>query len=717
MKRFFSVFFLTFIIPFSSLAFEKPSATEAKPAVTVELPGILGGIDFSVQIPWNKNVFLSQNTFCYNHDFAAVSCALAQAAYTDVEKNKKNFLKDFYIALGFNENSIKFFYDVDYSDLYGNDQSAFSLAKLNVGEKNVVTIAIRGTPTGAEEWISNTNIANSVFDEKGNKIADFPEEHEGFAIAVKQILEQLDLYICEHNLSFDDTIFWITGHSRGAAESNLLAVKLAEERNVPSKNIFAYTFASPNTTRAKDYADEKYGYIWNIVNEEDIVPTVPFESGEWQYHKYGKVLAFKNYFTARDFKKFVEKDLPAMSKAYEKYFGRRYYAFKSGNYIPYIVSEMLQAINKNPESYYNSLVALHNPLAKILSKSFDDDSTDLPPSKPTLAQKLITIANPNLIPKAENAANDMHSDVTYLSWLLTQSEKELYDATNSYILRFKGKAEVCVRDENDNELAKVVNGAPEIKLDGSAIKILKGLSGTVYIGIQGNLNLVVEITKDSMLPTKTAVELETFSPAGSSLGVTRFENIRPSLLNGYELYLTKNKSLAGEDFAKTKGRRATSRAWQNAEAQLSVRPIQLFDSNSFLSTGLQIGTPRAYFFAEVGTNLSRSFTTEMAGTGFVLQAPLISALNAGIMGEWKWIFDLTDDFDKVSQVPFTAFVLSFQPRWHIQFLAMAGVDFSIDGFNNGAFSSSLRRTNRYFSAINFSSTLSAYPVFRIGIKL
>ena len=719
---FFSRFFLLFlfIVCFSlrPTAQEQPlSVTKQAVPVAVELPGIMGGIDFSVELPWNERVLCEQDSFAYNHDFAAVSCALSQAAYTDVNGEGTNFLKDFYLALGFEEESIALFYDVDYSDSYGNDQSAFSFAHRSLDGKNIVVVAIRGTPVGAEEWISNTNIANSVFDKKGKKIADFPEEHEGFALAVKQVIEKLDAYLSEKNLSYADTVFWLTGHSRGAAEANLLAVKLVEDKGAQSKNILAYTFAAPNTTRATDYNSETYGYIWNIVNEEDVVPSVPFESGEWGYHKYGNVLAFKNYFTARNFNQFCDIDLPKMSAAYEKYFGRRYYPFKSGNYFPYILSEILQAINKNPESYYKSTLALHNPLSRLLAKSFAEMESEAKETKPSLAQKFISIANPTLIPKAESAFNDMHSGVTYLAWLLTMSEEELYDATNSYILRFKGKAEVFVRDENDEVIAKVVNGAPVIKLDDSSIQILKGLSGTVYIGIQGNRNIVVEITKDSMLPTKTAVELEEFSPAGSSLGVMKFGAIRPSLLNGYELYLTAAKSAKDEQFALTSGRKATARAWENAQAPLSVRPIQMLDSNAFLSTGLQIGNPRAYFFAEVGTNLARELQAEMTGAGFVLQTPLISALNAGIMGEWKWIFDLTDKEDRVSQVPFASLVLSFQPRWHIQFLAMAGVDFAIDGFNDGAFIPSLRRSNDYFTLFDLTSSLSFYPVFRIGIKL
>ena len=256
--------------------------------IRLELPGIMGGIDFSAEIPWNERVFLEQDSFSYNHDLAAMSCALSQAAYTDVNANAaENFLRRAYLALGFGADTLSFFYDVDYEGVYGFDQSAFSFAARTIGGKNLVAVVIRGTPEGAEEWISNTNVADSVFDKKGKKIAEFPEEHEGFSIAVRQILEALDSYIAARYFSYSDTIFWLTGHSRGAAEANLLAVNLLKKRAVPGNQIFSYTFAAPNVTRASDYASDEYGFIWNIVNEEDIVQSVPFESGDWAYHKYG----------------------------------------------------------------------------------------------------------------------------------------------------------------------------------------------------------------------------------------------------------------------------------------------------------------------------------------------------------------------------------------------------------------------------------------------
>lgn len=685
--------------------------------IRLELPGIMGGIDFSAEIPWNERVFLEQDSFSYNHDLAAMSCALSQAAYTDVNADTaENFLRRAYLALGFDADTLSFFYDVDYKGVYGFDQSAFSFAARSIGGKNLVAVVIRGTPEGAEEWISNTNVADSVFDKKGKKIAEFPEEHEGFSIAVRQILEALDSYIAARDFSYSDTIFWLTGHSRGAAEANLLSVNLLKKRAVPGKQIFSYTFAAPNVTRSLDYASGEYGFIWNIVNEEDIVPTVPFESGEWAYHKYGNVKAFKNAFTARDLTQFFEEEQPAMSKNYERFFGRRFYAFNSGNYVPYIISEILQAINKAPENFYDSVLALHDPLGKILVKLFTNEASAENTPKQTLLQRIINRKNPTLVSGAKNALNDMHIDVTYLAWLLTLDEKALYDTTNSYILRFKGKAELQIKDETGEILAKIVNGAPEISLDGSNLLLLKGLTGTVYVGVQGNRNITVEITKDSMFPTTARVELEEFSAEGSSRGVILSEKVHPSLLKGYELFLTAGKSNADEVFAENAGRETISKAWQNAASGFSVRPIESFDSSGVFSVGLTAGTNRAFAIGEVGSNLADYGESEITGLGFVLQSPVFGALNAGIMGEWKWVIDTKDKSDRVGQVPYAAFVVSFQPRWHFQIMAAFGADFHLKDFNDTAFKDELRRGNDYIEPVSFSQRLDAYPCVRIILK-
>ena len=305
----------------------------------------------------------------------------------------------------------------------------------------------------------------------------------------------------------------------------------------------------------------------------------------------------------------------------------------------------------------------------MLVKAFSPDKAE-ESSKPTLVQRIVSRNNPTLFSGMQNAVNDMHSDVTYLAWLLTLDEKSLYDVTNSYILRFSGKAELQVKDENDVILAKVVNGSPVLTFDNATLPIIKGLSSTVYIGLPGNRNFSIEITKDSMLPTHADFEIEEFDSTGSSQGTIAFDQLRPHLLKSYEMFITAQKSASLEHFAEKRGRAAAVSAWQNAAAGFSVRAMTSVDSRGFLAVGVIAGLPRSYGFFEAGVNAKKSGEQAMCGTGLVLQAPLTGALAAGVMGEIQWIYTFDDD-ERTRFVEFAGGIVSLQPRKRVV-LSLAG---------------------------------------------
>ena len=79
-----------------------------------------------------------------------------------------------------------------------------------------------------------------------------------------------------------DKCFWITGHSRGAGIANIMSAELIDRGN----EVFAYTFASPNTTTKESANDARYDSIFNIVNADDFVPKLPAE--DWYFDRYGK---------------------------------------------------------------------------------------------------------------------------------------------------------------------------------------------------------------------------------------------------------------------------------------------------------------------------------------------------------------------------------------------------------------------------------------------
>ena len=78
----------------------------------------------------------------------------------------------------------------------------------------------------------------------------------------------------------ENIIYWVAGHSRGAAIANIIGANLQDE----NKQAYTYTFASPNTTLADNTGE--YRAIFNIVNEDDFVPCLRMK--DWGYKRYGK---------------------------------------------------------------------------------------------------------------------------------------------------------------------------------------------------------------------------------------------------------------------------------------------------------------------------------------------------------------------------------------------------------------------------------------------
>lgn len=156
------------------------------------------------------------------------------------------------------------------------------------GERDVVLIAMRGSNGTWPEWSSNFEIGHELSscdpDFLPYKYGVNPEwvtaqNHMGFDITANRVLAAADDFTARHGLDPAKTIYWVTGHSRGAAVANICAAELIKR----GAKTFAYTFACPNTTLASDASS--YRGIFNIVNEDDLVPRLPFE--DWGYTRYG----------------------------------------------------------------------------------------------------------------------------------------------------------------------------------------------------------------------------------------------------------------------------------------------------------------------------------------------------------------------------------------------------------------------------------------------
>ena len=86
----------------------------------------------------------------------------------------------------------------------------------------------------------------------------------------------------------DDIVLWVTGHSRGAAISNIVGSRAIDPNdilNMKRSNCYVYTFACPRTTTVDFDEANSYKYIFNILNDDDIIHRLPLQA--WGFKHYG----------------------------------------------------------------------------------------------------------------------------------------------------------------------------------------------------------------------------------------------------------------------------------------------------------------------------------------------------------------------------------------------------------------------------------------------
>ena len=157
----------------------------------------------------------------------------------------------------------------------------------------LIAVFVQGTDSTIEEWSSNFNVGNlnrfgQEYDAAEGKLrfpnADWDRKcnHRGFDVCANRIRSGLKAYLERYVDPEATPVFWLTGHSRGGAISNIMAAYLADQ----GEKVFAYTFASPNNTANAEAAAEKYDCIFNLVNGDDFVPRLPMP--EWGFTRYGR---------------------------------------------------------------------------------------------------------------------------------------------------------------------------------------------------------------------------------------------------------------------------------------------------------------------------------------------------------------------------------------------------------------------------------------------
>ncbi len=172
----------------------------------------------------------------------------------------------------------------------GENTSPFVLGhrKVNYNNKIVdqIVVVVRGTYN--KEWYGNFDMTGTFYDAS-------VDTHWSFEKAADSLHYHLDKYIskleAENNLKNQDIQIVVTGHSRGAAVSNLLATWLTDIRDGKKASgtdigsVYAYTFATPNVAESEKILQTNYSNIHNYCFTDDFVANLPLEA--WGWGKYG----------------------------------------------------------------------------------------------------------------------------------------------------------------------------------------------------------------------------------------------------------------------------------------------------------------------------------------------------------------------------------------------------------------------------------------------
>lgn len=233
--------------------------------------------------------FFNSNTK-YSENLCSSSLIFANTIYNDcgfsynINENKEitdinklmeyhgfESVADYQLANGYNKNGISM-------PAYKDD----NVSEIGIGyhtvnykgkTKTILGVIIRGTNGTIEEWSSNFDM--------GNPAEWKSDYHKGFLKTEERIEDFINRYINVFLSDKTDLVYWITGHSRGAALANILSAKLVDNGN----NVFAYTFATPSTTISSSMNDSKYNCIFNFANTSDFVTYVPLK--EWNFGRFG----------------------------------------------------------------------------------------------------------------------------------------------------------------------------------------------------------------------------------------------------------------------------------------------------------------------------------------------------------------------------------------------------------------------------------------------
>ena len=237
---------------------------------------------------FDPEYFFSYNGSGHGQDGLLMLSALAAySTYAGGKDTKTISPQSFMKECRFEEDSIKEMFSKDgkegsHSNIIDNDHGTMYIGSRVVSDgdtgekKTLIAVFVSGYSEGAYEWISNFNVGtNGTY-------------HTGFKKAADEITSRIKSYAQNYSNGLE-VVYWITGHSRGGALTNIIAVNLLNEGN----QVDAYGFATPRYyfgTTSSYYNDS----IINIISPDDFVPQVAPQ--KWGFGRFGRNFEFNELY-------------------------------------------------------------------------------------------------------------------------------------------------------------------------------------------------------------------------------------------------------------------------------------------------------------------------------------------------------------------------------------------------------------------------------------
>lgn len=213
------------------------------------------------QFPYRDDLFAA-SADTYSHTLAQASLGLALSAFRS--KALKQDEQDVTVRAYLEGAGFSALASQDYDKIPTADTVSTVIGSKKLDGFTLVAVAICGGGYGSE-WLSNFTVGDE-------------ERHVGFNGAARKVQARIRDYISAQGIS-SPVKLWMAGYSRAAAITNLVTADLTDSGLF--SDVFAYTFATPRTTKAP----RGYPNIFNIIGKFDPVPMIP--APEWGYGRNG----------------------------------------------------------------------------------------------------------------------------------------------------------------------------------------------------------------------------------------------------------------------------------------------------------------------------------------------------------------------------------------------------------------------------------------------